>query len=255
VTYATAQLVEVFAHEASHALAARALGFQPAIGQFVEIHVTSPDRGKEAIVAAAGPLGSLLVGLVCWAVYRRGVRRLTYPNLLLMWLGMTGLIAFAGYIVVTPLLPVGDTGILARLYNVPVPVQIVIGVAGMALFYVLTRPLSQMYLDTLPDATPRATPRERKAAVTRLWIPYAIGLALLVPAAVGGDPETVFYGIVGCWGPGMALVGFMTVWAGRPYTPAGGRPGGEWRVPVWGWLAYLAVVAFYLLALRPGLRL
>jgi hypothetical protein len=77
-----------------------------------------------------------------------------------------------------------------------------------------------------------------------------------VPGAIGGDPEVVFYGLIGCWGPGMALVGFMTIWAGRPYdrTSRPTVPGG-WRVPVWGYLAYAVVVAFYLLVLRPGLPL
>ncbi len=252
LSYATAQLVEVFLHEGSHALAARAMGFHPAIGQFVELHVPSAERAQEALVAAAGPVGSLVTGLVCWALYRR--RGPSYPRLLLMWLAMTGVAAFLGYLVVMPLLAPGDTGVLARLYHVPVAVQFLVAAAGMALLYLVTRPLSRMYLDSLPASVPLDTPRDRKAAVTRLWVPYFLGLALLVPAALGGDPEVVFYGILGCWGPGMALVGFMTPNAGRPYERRE-RPETDWRLPVWAFLAYAAVVAFYLLVLRPGLHI
>ncbi|GIH49404.1 hypothetical protein SAMN05421833_11438 [Microbispora rosea] len=252
LSYATAQLVEVFLHEGAHALAARAVGFHPAIGQFVELHVPSPERAQEALVAAGGPIGSLVTGLVCWALYRR--RGPSYPRLLLMWLAMTGITAFLGYLVVMPLLTVGDTGVLARLYHVPVAVQFLVTAAGMALLYLVTRPLSRMYLDSLPASVPLDTPRDRKASVTRLWIPYLIGLALLVPAGLGGDPEVVFYGILGCWGPGMALVGFMTLNAGRPYERKEKTDAG-WRLPVWAFLGYAAVVAFYLLVLRPGLNI
>ncbi|MBE3007617.1 hypothetical protein IL992_00170 [Microbispora sp. NEAU-D428] len=252
LSYATAQLVEVFLHEGSHALAARAAGFHPAIGQFVELHVPSPHRELEALVAAAGPVGSLVTGLVCWALYRR--RGPSYSRLLLMWLAMTGVVAFLGYLVVTPLLAVGDTGVLARLYHVPAAVQFLVAAVAMAVLYLVTRPLSRMYLDSLPASVPLDTPHARKAAVTRLWIPYLIGLALLVPAGLGGDPEVVFYGILGCWGPGMALVGFMTPSAGRPYERKE-RPGTGWRLPVWAFFGYAAVVAFYLLVLRPGLNI
>lgn len=252
LSYATAQLVEVFLHEGSHALAARAVGFHPAIGQFVELHVPSPERAHEALVAAGGPLGSLVTGLVCWALYRR--RGPSHPRLLLMWLAMTGVVAFLGYLVITPLLAVGDTGVLARLYHVPVVVQFLVAAAGMALLYLVTRPFSRMYLDSLPADVPLDTPRDRRAAVTRLWIPYFIGLALLVPAGLGGDAEVVFYGILGCWGPGMALIGFMTPNAGRPYERTA-RPDGGWRLPLWAFAAYAVVVAFYLLVLRPGLNI
>ena len=52
----------------------------------------------------------------------------------------------------------------------------------------------------------------------------------------------------------MALVGFMTPNAGRPYEPRE-RAETDWRLPAWAFLAYAAVVAFYLLVLRPGLHI
>jgi hypothetical protein len=52
----------------------------------------------------------------------------------------------------------------------------------------------------------------------------------------------------------MALVGFMTLNAGRPYERKEKTDAG-WRLPMWAFLGYAAVVAFYLLVLRPGLNI
>jgi hypothetical protein len=254
VTYAIAQLAEVFLHEASHAVTARALGYQPAIGQFVENNPATGSSAHEAIIAAAGPIGSVVTGLVFMAIYRRSIRRQSFGNLLLMWMAMTGLVGGIGYLSVMPILADGDTATVARILGIPMVLQIVIAVGSVVALYFLTRPLSTMYLDTLPPETPLDTPRDRAKNVTRLWIPFVLGFLLLFPAAIGGDLLIIFYGLFGTWGPGMALVGFMTLGARRPYEPSESSPSGSpWHTPIWGYLLYAAVVLFYLLVLRPGL--
>ena len=256
LAYAIAQLAEVFLHEASHAVTARLLGHRAAIGQFVENNPATGSPSHEAIIAAAGPLGSVVTGLVFTAIYRRSIRRQTFGHLLLMWMAMTGLAGGVGYLCVMPILTDGDTAIVARVLGVPPVVQVVIAVGALVALYFLTRPLSTMYLDTLPPGTPLATPQDRARSVTRLWIPFVLGFLLLVPATIGGDPLVVLYGLLGTWGPGMALVGFMTFGARRPYTPPpSSRSGLAWYVPAWGYVLYAAVVLFYVLALRRGLPL
>ncbi|GII28557.1 M50 family metallopeptidase [Planotetraspora mira] len=254
LSYAIAQPLEVFLHEFSHAVAARALGYQTTIGQFVEDNPAAESGTHEAIIAAAGPVGSVVMGLVFLAIYRRSIRSQSFGNLLLMWLAMTGLVGGIGYLAVMPILADGDTAVLARILGIPMVLQIVIAVGSVGALYFLTRPLSTMYLDTLPPETPLETAFDRARSVTRLWTPFALGFLLLIPAAIGGDPLIVFYGLFGAWGPGMALVGFMTLGARRPYErPVSSGTGSTWHTPAWGYVLYAAVVLFYVLALRPGL--
>ncbi|MFC4587897.1 zinc metalloprotease [Sphaerisporangium corydalis] len=254
LSYAVAQLTEVFLHEFCHAVAARAYGYPTTIGQFVEDNPSTSSPAHEAVIAAAGPVGSVALGLLFLSIYRRSIRRQGFGNLLMMWLAMTGLVGGIGYLVVMPILTPGDTAVVARILGIPMALQIVIAAGSMVALYFVARPLGTMWLDTLPPATPVASPHERATSVTRLWIPFLLGFVLLLPAAIGGDPLIVFYGLIGVWGPGMALIGFMTLGVRRPYErPASTESGSPWRVPIWGYVLYAALVAFYLLALRPGL--
>lgn len=257
LTFAIAQLIEVFLHEGSHAVAALALGYPPTIGQFVENSaVEGSTSGAHAVIAAAGPVGSLVVGLLFCALYRRPSRRHSFGGMLMMWMAMTGIVSAVGYVVVMPFLTIGDTAVVADTFGIPVVARYAIAAGSMVALYFACRPLTTMWLDTLPDGVPLITPDDRRRTVTRLWIPYLIGFVLLIPAGVGGDPLIVLVGLFGCWGPGMALVGFMTMWARRPYErPTRAEERAAWPTPAWGFVLYVAIVAFYLLALRPGLSL
>src|SRR5262252_547566 len=68
----TAYTLIIIFHEAAHAAAGAALGIPSTLFNFwVDHDFARATADQRAIVFAAGPTISLVVGLVCWIAYRR----------------------------------------------------------------------------------------------------------------------------------------------------------------------------------------
>jgi hypothetical protein len=106
VAYATASLITVTLHEFGHGLAARLYGFHPTVyGLHEEDVAASPIH--VAVIAAAGPVASLLLGLVFLAIHKR-MRGQGFPRYLTLWLGLLGIALFMGYLLTPPFYTKGD---------------------------------------------------------------------------------------------------------------------------------------------------
>ena len=72
IWFPTAYTIMIIVHEGAHAVTAVALGFPSTLFNFwVNHQFTGVTLGERAIVGAAGPTVSLILGTVCWAIYRR----------------------------------------------------------------------------------------------------------------------------------------------------------------------------------------
>jgi hypothetical protein len=72
IWFPTAYTIVIIVHEGAHAVTAVALGFPSTLFNFwVNHQFTGATLGERAIVGAAGPTVSLILGTVCWAIYRR----------------------------------------------------------------------------------------------------------------------------------------------------------------------------------------
>lgn len=138
VAFVLAALVTGFSHEIAHAVAALVQGANPVVSPF---SVSYPDGGRtpteEIVTALAGPLFSLVVGLVLMVVARSwgsGLVRLFW-----MWLAFMGVMNFVGYCVIAPFGDVGDTGHALALLAAPGWVSIVVFLVGVAGQFLLAR--------------------------------------------------------------------------------------------------------------------
>ncbi|HEX8487655.1 MAG TPA: hypothetical protein VF642_03845 [Propionibacteriaceae bacterium] len=125
-----ASMVNSLLHESAHAVAGLALGLTPTILPFAVDFAPGRTTSQQVFTAAAGPLFSLVMGLVLMSVARswgRGIVRLFW-----MWLAFMGVMNFAGYCFIAPFARAGDTGRVLELLNAPLVVSILVGLIGAA---------------------------------------------------------------------------------------------------------------------------
>lgn len=127
-----ASILMVFLHELSHLVAGIALGHPSTLYPFGVIHHGSPSQGEEAVMALVGPAFSLATGVLMqlWTPLRR---RGGSAHLLWLWFAFVSVQEGIAYLCLTPF-GAGDTGAAAHLLGIPVWLQVLallVGVAGM----------------------------------------------------------------------------------------------------------------------------
>jgi len=129
VALVAAAVVNSLWHESGHALAALANGLTPTLSSF-SVDVAEPTTPQqEIVIALAGPLVSLVMGLVVLRVARNtgsGFGRLFW-----MWLAFLGVMNFVGYCFIAPFAQGGDTGQALALLNAPVWAFVLVAAVGV----------------------------------------------------------------------------------------------------------------------------
>jgi hypothetical protein len=254
LAFATAGLIMTFLHELWHALAARALGFHPRVYAFVEDNPSGTPT-QDVLIAAAGPIGSLIAGLFFFAILRLAAgRRYTYANILLFWMAIHGIMNFINYLIVTPWLVGGDTWAIAQRLGVSLPWQYAATIVGVLLLLFFGPRAARATLDIAPPSVALATPRDRRFFLRRFYFaPVTFGIALVLVACLRQKPVYILYAFLG-------MVGNYDICA-----VASGSPGKTYERPPEAALGqtpalgpgpiglYVLSVLFYLLVLTPGL--
>ncbi|MFT4234181.1 MAG: hypothetical protein QM607_04160 [Microbacterium sp.] len=195
--------IMVLLHESSHAVADALLGCTPTQVPFA-VDCTpelAPDDG--AIVAITGPIFSLALGLIGFAVDRIAKPLRAHPFWCLVWLWtiFLSIEEGVGYFVIVGLVPAGDTAVAYAAWGAPVWVYIVstsLGIAAMfGTGWLFSRPLIDL----------TTTMSERNDLSFWPWIAGTLGFGvlttiymLLTPGIDGGAIAAVLFGI-----PGMAV--------------------------------------------------
>jgi len=250
LAFATAELVVVFFHECCHAIAARALGFFPSVYAFYENN-PSGTPFQDIVIAAAGPLGSFVSGILIFVLARRQ-RGYSYVHLLVFWLGVLGVTEFINYLIVTPWLTGGDTGLIAERLGLPVYARYLVSLAGWLLLGLFGAAVARAALHIAPSGVALSAPYERKRYLRRmLLLPYLLGLVLYAPAAIGTKPFFVLLGFLGTAGTAGVLQSavFAANRARETDRPKAAPP----KVEPPAVVAYLGCVVFYVTVLAHGL--
>ena len=181
ILYVIAFLLTTIFHELGHALAGAHFGAHPILHHnYVDyLSINQLPAIKKAYIALAGPLISLLQGILAgWAFLK--VKRQTLFKLFLLWFSILGLANFFGYLMTGPLFQEGDIGKVYQLLNISLVWQIVVAVAGAAiLFYAafqMTVPLLQFSYKPvwISDAKSR-----KQFALNILIFPWLIGATIV----------------------------------------------------------------------------
>jgi hypothetical protein len=116
VAFAIALPLMITMHEFAHALAGLPLGLRPTVFPGQVTYAPPGTTGQQLVTLLAGPIGSLLIGVVVLLVApaARG-----FGGLFLLWLGALSVQEFTGYLMTAPFLAIGDIGSALHLLSAP----------------------------------------------------------------------------------------------------------------------------------------
>lgn len=173
ISFVLASMVNSLLHEGAHAVAGLALGLTPTISPFNVEYAEDGTGSQRIITAAAGPVFSLVMGLVLMVAARswgQGVVRLFW-----MWLPFMGVMNFVGYCFIAPFAHAGDTGQILERLHAPLPVSILVGLIGAAGTIWLARRFAIEVKRYAADLT-----QERQLA----YYPWLLGTPIIIVMSV-----------------------------------------------------------------------
>lgn len=242
VAYAAASLITVTLHEFAHGLAARLYGLHPAIyGLHEEDIATSPAR--TAVIAAAGPVVSLLLGLIILGVHKR-LRGQGFLRYLTLWLGLLGIAVFMGYLITPPFYKNGDVYKVLASFNVASPVfmalSLLFGATGIV-------QLGRIGLPCLLALTDSQTPLRPQMMALGI-LAWVLGGLLVLLAMY---PQLPFMLVaIGAFVP---LINFFA--SRRDQTQSYGESGAEPKISIVGILLLILLAVLEHTVLRQGVHL
>jgi hypothetical protein len=251
LAFAIAMLVTAAIHETGHGLAAQSLGFFPKIYAFYEDNPAGT-AAQNLIILAAGPLTSLLVGLLCMAVLYRTTPRYSFWRLLLFWFAWLGIMEFVNYLIVTPWLTMGDTAQIANILHWPTAARYGIALVGIAFLIVLSKPAAATMFSLAPSGVPLQSGSERRRYIMRgFYLPLLAGTVLTALGGIGTNPLNLALGLLGTLGNiDVIALALYRVKDARVQETLSAAP---LRVEPAALLLFAVVVAFYDVFLPRGL--
>lgn len=244
-------LVTAALHETGHGLAAQSFGFHPKIYAFYENNPTGTAT-QNLIILSAGPLTSLLIGVLSLIWYRARAARYSFWRLLLFWFAWLGILEFVNYLIVTPWLTAGDTAQIADILHWPTAARYGITLIGIAILIALLRPAAETMFAVAPTEMPLESGRNRRRFILQgFYLPLLAGTALTALGGIGTNPLNVGLGLLGTFG-NIDLIA-MSLFRAQDARVAERRFGAPLRIEPIAIFLYAVVVAFYDVFLPHGL--
>lgn len=253
VCYVLAFLFTTVLHEGGHALVGRALGSNPVLHHNYVAHLNRADLpvAYQAWIALAGPLVSLVQGLLLWSVLR-GKGGGGLGRLFLLWAIMLGFGNFLGYLMTGPLFTAGDIGKVEVLLGLSMAIRIALAVIGAAGLTVIAYWSTRPFLEFAPDPAFLSDGRARTTFNFRIIVlPWLMGAAIITLLYL---PVVAIVSIIYPISSGMV---FIFPWKNaRRVGDAQARGAASLLTGGWPWYAVLFVaVGIFRLVLAPGIAL
>ena len=128
ITLATS-LITTMLHEGAHYVTARFMNVPASLHHNYVITPDNTPLNTATIISAAGPLFSLILGVIS-LVFSIRYNKISLLKLFTLWLGMQGILTFLGYILIAPIAREGDTGKVFAYFGFPIYVSIGIAIAS-----------------------------------------------------------------------------------------------------------------------------
>lgn len=168
-------------HESAHFIIAEYFGLDP------DLHRNYVHLGKkgseiqEVIVAAAGPLFSLVSGTIITYV-SIGFIKPSLFKLFLLWLGMGSILECLGYILIAPFAKNGDTGKVFDYLGIPTSVAVLIAVVSFLFIRWLFAGFSNQFIFYKNES--QFNPKENQGQLFLYPVLVSIGTMLILTLPV-----------------------------------------------------------------------
>jgi hypothetical protein len=247
--FALAFLAMVTVHELGHVAADVALGGSPVLYGF-SVDTSTTSTADEIVTALAGPLVSLVTGLVVLALPWRPVS--PFWRLVVLWFGLTSVQEFSGYLITGPFAGVGDIGQVLTLSGAPAAVGWLGFVVGWAITYLLGRHAVRRLAGFVTADEPFGTQLRQLGLISWLIgavVSIVLSLGLLTAGGVSGA-------VVAFEAFGVVTSGIFLVFVRMVMGPAAAQPRAATspRPTVAGIVALLVLALVRQLLLAGGLH-
>ena len=146
VLYILAFLLTTILHELAHAIIGLLNHSDPVLYHNAVHHLSTDSLSisQKVLIALAGPVASLVQGVIIGIIYLKSQKQ-GLIRLFLLWFSVLGFSNFLGYLMTGPIFSKGDIGKVFLLLGTPLLIQIIIAIIGAAILvyiaYKLTAPL------------------------------------------------------------------------------------------------------------------
>ncbi len=138
-------------HELGHYFTAQYFELKPVLHHNFVMPTLRGTDAQNAMVAAAGPLLSLLLGIIILIISTK--IKASLLKLFMTWLGMGNILECVGYFLLAPIAKNGDTGKVFAYLGVPLFLSIIIAIAAMMLATLVFRRCVSQFVFYKSEAT------------------------------------------------------------------------------------------------------
>ncbi len=131
IVISTAILATIL-HELAHFLVGQYFNLKPVLHHnYVHCQINGTDL-QRVLVAAAGPVFSLLLGIVI-TIFSIKLKKPSLAKLFTIWFGTQNLLVFIGYMLIAPIAKEGDTGKVFSYFGTPTWIIIIVSIFSFVL--------------------------------------------------------------------------------------------------------------------------
>lgn len=176
--FAGAFAITTFLHEGAHAITAYFAGAEPTLfHSYVSYNESGVPKTAQLAITAAGPLASLLQGMVFFRLARTRLLP-DWTSLFLIWLSVCGMVVFLGYIMAAPFFSYGDTGKIYHMLGIPTFLSYALSVMAIPIVILYFRKLTPILSwHLLPAGIANGMGRSQTIAAF-LLLPLLIGTGI-----------------------------------------------------------------------------
>lgn len=132
---------------------------------------------KQLLIVAAGPLLSLLCGIV-FNIFCSLYSKRNLFFLFLLYMSAFGYIAFGGYLIIAPLFSNGDTGFICNSLHFPIWLTIIVALAGVAFMLYTMKILSRYFVELATQEIINDKTQRRAFFNTLIKFPLYFGIVI-----------------------------------------------------------------------------
>lgn len=142
----TTTLLGTILHELAHYVTALYFKLEPKLfHNYVSYRIVDVPEFQKTIVAAAGPLFSLFIGI--FSLYISFIcNNKKLLKLFFLWMGMNSIVMFLGYLLIAPFAKNGDTGKVFTYFNIPTYISLTIAIISFILIIKVFSKLSNQFI-------------------------------------------------------------------------------------------------------------
>lgn len=175
VAFTIAAITEMTLHEGGHYVTGMVCGGQHVLHHNYVTHTGLPSDAAHIAEAMAGPLVSLLMGIIFQLLLQRKTYR-GMTALFTFYMSAFSYIGFFGYMFIAPFFAYGDTGYVLRAIGCPMWLIIVQAIAGALALYMVMRKLAVHIVALMSTATATDIKARRRFVSYIIFYPLLAGI-------------------------------------------------------------------------------